>query len=244
MKHRLRLLMMVAILSAAPLLTATPVQKSGEQAQAEPAKPQVQAAPPESAGQELAESSREAAGEEENAQFKYSPSVLWLARHTGLGRVPAYWLLISLNFAAIAILIGAFAKSKLPSFFRVRTQTIQMSMEEARRTSQEARARLGEIEARLSRIDEEVRQMRQAAESEGRNEMQRIQAAAEEDKARILGAVEQEVAAAQRAAERNLKAYAASLAVELAERRIRVDAETDRRLVRRFAEEFGENGSA
>lgn len=197
-----------------------------------------------SPSQELAETSREAAGEE-NAEFKYSASVRWFARLTGLGPVPAYWILLSLNFAVIAILIALIAKSKLPSFFRVRSQTIQMSMEEARRTSADAQARLSEIESRLGRIDTEISQMRAHAEAEGQREEERIRAAAEEDKMRILAAVDQELAASRRMAERSLKAYAANLAVELAERNIKIDPETDRRLVRRFAEDFGNNdGSA
>src|SRR5215472_8431354 len=196
------------------------------------------------AGQELAEESREAAGEEENAQFKYSPSVRSLARFTGMSPVAAYWLLLSLNFAAVAILILLFAKSKLPSFFKIRTETIRMSMEEARRTSADAQARLSDIEARLSRIDAEISDMRSAAEREGVREQERIRAAAEEDKAKILATVDQELAAARRVAERSLKAYAAALAVELAERRIQIDPETDRRLVRRFAEDFSADGSA
>lgn len=195
--------------------------------------------------QDLAQESREAAGEEEeNAQFKYSPSVLWISRHTGLGRVGTYWVLIGLNFAAIAILILAFAKSKLPSFFKTRSETIHVSMEEARRTSAEAQSRLRDIESRLARIDAEISEMRVAAERQGQQEEERIRAAAEEDKAKILAAVDQEVAAAQRLAERNLKAYAAALAVEVAERRIKIDPETDRRLVHRFAEEFSRDGSA
>jgi F-type H+-transporting ATPase subunit b len=192
--------------------------------------------------QELAQESREAAGEEKNAQFKYSPSVRWVARLTGLSPIAAYWLLLSLNFAAVAILIAAFAKSKLPSFFRTRSETIHMSMEEARRTSADAQSRLREIESRLARIDTEINEMRAAAERQGQQEEERIRGSAEEDRVKILAAVDQEIAAAQRVAERNLKAYAAALAVEIAERRIKIDPETDRRLVRQFAHDFSADG--
>jgi len=234
--------LLIALSSAASLAqNATPPDHgaTAQQSQQKPA-----ASGERSAGQELAEESREAAGEEENAQFKYSPSVRTLARFTGLSPVEAYWVLLSLNFAVVAILILWLAKSKLLSFFKIRNETIRMSMEEARRTSADAEARLSDIEARLSRIDAEISEMRVAAEREGVREQERIRAAAEEDKAKILATVDQELAAARRVAERSLKAYAAALAVELAERRIQIDPETDRRLVRRFAEDFSADGSA
>ncbi|HZU21591.1 MAG TPA: hypothetical protein VE998_02095 [Terriglobales bacterium] len=241
-KLRALLLLCALLFSFAATLAASP-----QEAAARPAAPQQQPAVDSSQGtpsQELAQESREAAGEEENAQFKYSGSVRWVARHTGLNARGAYWLLISLNFAVVAILVAVVAKSKLPSFFRIRSQTIHMSMEEARRTSAEAQSRLAEIDSRLSRIDAEINEMQAAAARQGQQEEERIRAAAEEDKAKILAAVDQEIAAAQRVAERNLKAYAAALAVELAERRIKIDAETDRRLVRQFAQDFSADGSA
>ena len=195
-------------------------------------------------GSELAEASRQAAGEGENAAFKYSPSVKWLAMHTGLSVFQAYWVFFIINFAVVAVAIAAMVKAKLPSWFRIRTETIQASMEEAKRTSAEARSRLGDIEARLARIDAEISEMRAAAEAEGKREEERIRAAAEQDKARIIAAAEQEIAAISRVAQRELKAYAAQLAVELAERRIRIDADTDRRLVQHFAEQLNENGNS
>jgi F-type H+-transporting ATPase subunit b len=231
---------LLIVLAAAPASAQTATPQDNAAAAQQQQRP---AAEQPSAGQQLAEESREAAGEE-NAQFKYSPSVRWVARLTGLNQVAAYWLLISLNFAAVAILIVLFAKSKLPSFFKIRTETIRMSMEEARRTSADAQSRLSDIEARLARIDAEISEMRTSAESEGRREEERIRAAAEEDKTKILATVDQELAAAKRVAERSLKAYAAALAVELAERRIQIDPETDRRLVHRFAEDFSSDGSA
>jgi F-type H+-transporting ATPase subunit b len=195
-------------------------------------------------GSQLAEASREAAGEQENAAFKYSPSVRWLAAHTGLSVIQAYWVFFIINFAVVALAIAAMVRAKLPLWFRIRTETIQASMEEAKRTSADARSRLSDIEARLARIDAEIGEMRAAAEADGRREEERIRIAAEEDRARIIAAAEQEIAAISRGAQRELKAYAAELAVQLAERRIRIDAETDRRLVQHFTEQLSQNGNS
>jgi len=81
--------------------------------------------------------------------------------------------------------------------------------------------------------------MRHAAEKEGVTEVARIEAAAQEDARKIVASAEQEIAAAAKAARRQLTAHAADLAVGLAQKQIRVDAATDQALVRNFASELG-----
>jgi len=53
---------------------------------------------------------------------------------------------------------------------------------------------------------------------------------------------QQEIAAAAKAARRELTAYAADLAVGLAQKQIRVDAPTDQVLVRHFAQQLSADG--
>jgi F-type H+-transporting ATPase subunit b len=192
---------------------------------------------------DLAAASKEAAGEEkeENLEFKQSPSVKWLASHTGMSPKAAYWVFFLLNFGILAAAVGWFMKAKLPGWSRDRGESIRRSLDEARRTSEDARGRLTQIEARLARLDVEIGELRASAEKEAVAEEQRILAAAEEDKQRIITAAEQEIAAASRLARRDLKTYAASLAVDLAEHRIKVDPQTDRALVHNFAEQFGKD---
>ncbi len=195
--------------------------------------------------QELTEASREAAGEgEENAQFKQSPSVRFLARITGLSLRGAYWLAIAINFLVIALAIAWFVKSNLPAMFRTRTKSIQKTVEEGRRASEDANRRLGEIESRLAKLDTEIGSMRAAAEQDAAAEEARIHAAAEEDKRKIIEAAENEIQAAARLAQRDLKAYAAELAISLAEKRVQVDPTTDRALVQTFTRELGNSNGA
>jgi len=94
----------------------------------------------------------------------------------------------------------------------------------------------------MANLDTEIAQRKVAAEADARQEEARILAAAEEDKKRIIATAEQEIAAASKQAQRELKAYAATLAVDLAERRVKVDTETDRALVSNFARNFGKDG--
>jgi F-type H+-transporting ATPase subunit b len=54
---------------------------------------------------------------------------------------------------------------------------------------------------------------------------------------------EHEIAAAVDQARRELKAYAADLAVTLAAKRIQVDVSTDEELVRSFIDQLGRNGN-
>ena len=182
-------------------------------------------------------------GEEETAQFKHSASVKLLSRITGLSNEGAYWLAVVLNFAIVAGLIAWFSKKNLPAMFRSRTASIQKSLEEARRASEDANRRLAEIESRLARLDDEIAEMRAASDREAAAEEQRIKAAAEEDARRIVESATQEIAAATKAATRELTAYAADLAVTLASKQIRVDTPTDQALVRRFGQQLSSDGA-
>jgi F0F1-type ATP synthase membrane subunit b/b' len=112
-------------------------------------------------------------------------------------------------------------------------------MQEAQKAGEQARRRLAEIESRLMKLDVEIGMMRDTAEKEAAAEEARIQAAAEEDARKMLESAQLEIAAALKAARRELTAYAADLAVGLAQQQIHVDAATDQSLVRNFAGQLG-----
>jgi F-type H+-transporting ATPase subunit b len=214
------------------------------QEQSAPPPPQVQSddsSRHSSSARQLTRETREAAGEEtdDKAQFKQSASVRFIARLTGLSTANAYFLSVLLNFALIAGLIVWAARKYLPGVFRARTAAIQKAMQEAQKASEEARRRLAEIENRLMKLDVEIGMMRNAAENEAAAEEAQMQAAAQEESRKIVESAQQEIAAAAKAARRELTAYAADLAVGLAQKQIHVDAATDRTLVRTFADELG-----
>ncbi len=173
------------------------------------------------------------------AEFKESASVRMIGRLTGLNLQQSYWLSLVLNFVVIAAVIVWAARKYLPGMFRDRSAAIQKAMQEAQKASQEAQRRLAEIESRLMKLDAEIGAMRDAAEKEAAVEEARIKAAAAEDARKIVVSAEQEIAAAAKAARRQLTAYAADLAVALARKQIHVDAATDQALVRNFAGQLG-----
>jgi len=191
--------------------------------------------------QQLVHETREAAGEEkdETAEFKESASVRLIAKWTGLSLQHAYWLSVLLNFVVVAAVIIWAARKYLPGIFSARTAAIQKAMQEAQKASEEARRRLAEIESRLMKLDVEIGMMRDAAEKEGTAEEARIQAVVQEDARKMVESAQQEIASAAKAARRELTAYAADLAVGLAQKQIRVDAAADQALVRQFAGELG-----
>ncbi len=197
-------------------------------------------------GQQLVHETREAAGEEkdETAEFKQSPSVQFIAKLAGLSLPNAYLFAVVLNFVVIAAVILWASRKYLPGMFRARTAAIQKAMQEAQKASEEARRKLAEIEARLMKLDVEIGMMRDTAEKEAGAEEARIQAAAQEDARKMVESAQQEIAAAAKSARRELTAYAADLAVGLAQKQIHVDAATDQALVRNFAGDLGSEGSA
>jgi F-type H+-transporting ATPase subunit b len=239
---RMGLLALVAISLAAaigPLLAqeqpATPQQKQQSQSS------QPQSSKQRGIGQQLAHETREAAGEEndETAEFKQSASVKLIAKWTGLSLQHAYWLSVMFNFVVIAGVIAWAARKYLPAMFSARTAAIQKAMQEAQKASEEARRRLAEIESRLMKLDVEIGMMRDAAEKEAGAEEARIQAAVQEEARKMVESAQLEIASAAKTARRELTAYAADLAVGLAQKQIRVDAATDQALVRKFAGDLG-----
>jgi F-type H+-transporting ATPase subunit b len=196
-----------------------------------------------SLSQQLVKETREAAGEDDASQFKHSPAVRFIAKLTGLNLEHAYWVCVLLNFVIIAAAIFWLSKKNLPGLFRTRTASIQKAMEEARKASEDANRRLAEIEARLSKLDAEIGGMRAAAEKEAAAEEQRIKTTAAEDARKIVESAEQEITAAAKSARRELKAFAAELAVSLATKQIQVDPAADQALLRNFAQQLSANGS-
>jgi F-type H+-transporting ATPase subunit b len=165
-----------------------------------------------------------------------------MGRKLGIGPKLSFTLSIILNFAGLAAFFYILLKTRLPQAFRDRTTAIQKGIKEAEAASADASRRLSDIESRLSKLDSEVAEIRASAEREAAAEEARIRQAAEEDKQKIVAAAESEIAAIARNARRELKGYAASLAVDLAGSQIRVDEPTDKALVQQFVGRLGKDG--
>ena len=241
----LALALLVGILPAGILRAqenAKPPSTAATQGQAAHGQPtQGQAQPAHPSPRHEGEEQLEQGGEAD--AIRHSPSIKWIARHTGLTDNQAYWLCFVLNFAVIFFAIAALMRKKLPGYFSGRTAAIQKGIEEARKMSEDARRRLADVEGRLSRLDAEIAAMRSEAEENAKAEEQRILAAGEEERKRIVASAEQEIEMAANTARRELKSYVAELAIELAEKKIRVNKDTDEALVRAFTAQLGKDGN-
>ncbi len=223
------------------------------QTQAEPQKPET--TPPAAEGSHPAEQTpaaeakgekheglaKEEEEEEENAQLKYSPAVTKFGKMLGFGPKASYWLFTGANFAVLVLVVGWFLKAKVAGGMRQRNVSIRAAMDAAKKASDEANARLAGIEARLAKIDGEVAALKTQAEADFKIEEQRIQQQAAEDAKHVVEAAEQEIAAAAKSARRDLKVFAADLAVSLAENKISVDRDTDENLVKSFVDKLGKD---
>jgi F-type H+-transporting ATPase subunit b len=235
-------LLAMATLLFAIFLCVFSVPRLKGQSTSEPAPSSASLQGQDPAARAVRDSNKSAGEPDDEIKLKHSSSVKLVARLTGLSIDHAYLLCVLLNFAMVAGVVFWAAKKNLPGIFRNRTAGIQKAMQEARKASEEANKRLADIESRLSRLDTEIASMGTAAEKEAAAEDLRIKAAAEEDARRIVESAEQEIAAATKAARRELTAYAADLAVTLAARQIHVDSPTDQSLIRNFARGLGDNG--
>ena len=221
--------------------------KPDQQGQASAAQQNAPENPNAEFSQELVKASNEAEEEagkkdaklEMELKAEHSPVMTWIARVIRVSPKQAYVFSLIVNFG---ILIGFFwvlFKAKIPQMFRDRTAIIQKGIREAQAASADATRRLKDIEARLAKLDVEVVEIRTSAEKEAAAEEARILQAAEEDKTKVVQAAEVEIAAIARNARRELKGYAATLAVDLASRKIHVDEPTDKILVRDFVDQLG-----
>jgi len=127
------------------------------------------------------------------------------------------WINFFVIFGGGAYFAGGLLKRK----FAEMQQGIRNEIADARRQREESRQRLTAIEERLARLQQEIEGMRKEAAENAASEKQRIREAAEREAQRLLATTRAEIDSTARAARLELRAYAARLAVTLAEQRIR-----------------------
>lgn len=126
-----------------------------------------------------------------------------------------------LNFALVFGAGGYFALPWLKKQFAGQREAIRAAIADARRAREESQARLREVEARLARLEQEVEGLRREAAENAVAEKLRIRETAQREAERILATARAEMDSVTRAARLELRAYAARLAVSLAEQQIR-----------------------
>lgn len=170
--------------------------------------------------------------------FRHAPAVQSLARRFNVSTEFMAKLLEDLNSAILIAAILWFILRVVPKMYRKRTETLQKQLFDARMATSEANEKLVAIEERLSKLGAEIDEIRQQTERDSASDEKRIQESLEAEKQRLVSSVEQEIEAAGAAARRDLKSYAASLAVERAMAELRLSEDDDRALVRSFGSDL------
>jgi F-type H+-transporting ATPase subunit b len=176
-----------------------------------------------------------------NDVYRHSPSVQLLARWFHMDKESAARLFEYLNFAILAGAILYALSKYLPKTFRENRKNIQQRLLDARTATEQAHERLAAIEQRLGRLDEEIAAISKQAEKDSVEDEARIKATIEEERRRIVDATSKDIAAASSAAQRDLKRFAAGLAVDRAAQRIVLTEDDDRGLLQEFAQSLGQH---
>lgn len=188
-----------------------------------------------------AAASENAAQEEQGDDvYRHSASVRTLGRWLHLDQETAARLFEYLNFAVLAGAVGFALWKYLPKTFRANRKEIQHKLADARTATEQAHERLTLIEQRLAHLDEEIAAIAQQAEKDSVEDEARMKASIEAEQRRIVDAVSRDIAAATSAAQRELKRYAAGLAVDRAAQRMALTENEDRALIQEFAQNLGE----
>lgn len=174
-------------------------------------------------------------------QYRHSPVVAAIARFAHVKTETAAQIFEDLNSGVLLAAIAFFLWKFLPRMFRARGEKLQKELVEARLATEDANRRLAEVEARMLRLDDEIDSIRQQVERESAEDEKRIHAAMVAEGERIVASAEQEIAATQAAVQRDLKKFAADLAIDNAMRRIQLSNDTDRALVREFGKSLSKD---
>jgi len=141
-----------------------------------------------------------------------------------------------INFAILAGALGYLIRKNAGPFFAARSASIQQGVEEAQEMRRQSEQRARAIDERLSSLSQEIDQLRSTAKAEMAAEFKRLEQQAEQSIQKVFTQAEQEITSVAKAARQELKAYTASLAVGLAEKRLagRITPQEDKSLVGAF----------
>lgn len=151
------------------------------------------------------------------------------------------WKLV--NFGVLAGALGYLLVKTLPGYFRSRTEEIRKSLEEATEARKRADERTAEIERRLASLGTAIEKLRTDSKEEMEHEAARTRERTERTLAKVQAQAEQEIVSASKHARSDLKNYAAKLALEIAEQRIRagMTAQSQSALVDGFVKDLEQN---
>lgn len=149
------------------------------------------------------------------------------------------------NFVILAIVAGYFIGKHAPGMFQARTSEIQKGIAEAQQVKRDAEKRAAEVDAKMARLGADIEAFRVQSKTEMEREGARLRQETTAQIERIQHQATLEIEAAGKTARRELREYAAELALDLAAQRIkqRMTPATDAALVAGFVQDLERLGS-
>jgi F-type H+-transporting ATPase subunit b len=144
------------------------------------------------------------------------------------------------NLAIFLAVLYLLLRKPTREFFRQRLASVRETLDRAAREKQQATAKMSELDARLNRLDVDLREIGAQSDREATAERARMEAEAKKDVEKIREMAAREVEAAKQVALADLRAFAATTAVDLAEQMIRreMTPADDAKLLARVGEEM------
>jgi F0F1-type ATP synthase membrane subunit b/b' len=143
--------------------------------------------------------------------------VLAQENETPAAETPTGYIFRWLNFAIVFCGIAYAAKKWGGPYFRAQGEEIAQKIAEGARAREAAERQKKEIEQKLAGLDDEIQRIREEGKRDQLAETKRLHDLARAEAERIERAAQMEIVAAGRAANQELKALAARLAIERAE---------------------------
>jgi F-type H+-transporting ATPase subunit b len=125
------------------------------------------------------------------------------------------------NFAILVGVLGWLASKQGGPFFVARARGISEGLAAGEKSKNEAAARARSVDERLANLKNEIAEIRARAREEREREADRIRRDTTADIARIRTHAEQELESAGKQARLDVQRFAAKLAIDLAEQKIR-----------------------
>jgi F-type H+-transporting ATPase subunit b len=154
-----------------------------------------------------------------------------------------WWKLV--NFVILVGVLGYLMRKPAAEFFNSRTRDIELGISEGEKAKREGERRVAEVERRVAGLGSEIERLRANIKQEMAAEGERIRIETERHINRIEEQASQEIDSMLKTARRELKLYAAELAVKSAEEQLkgRVTRDVENTLVSSFIDQLRAKGT-
>lgn len=145
-----------------------------------------------------------------------------------------------INLVVFLTILYLLLRKPTREFFRQRLASVRETLDKAAQEKHAATAKMAELDARLNRVDADLQEIGVQSDREAAAERARMDAEIRKDIEKIREMTAREVEAAKQVALADLRAFAATTAVDLAEQMIRreMTPADDAKLVARVGEEM------